>query len=91
MDEIPVDEIQGRVYRAEITVADKGNTDKTREIAESKGARLITEPRRGKDRAIRTAVESADVDSRVIPDADKAYMIIDRQYLLRLTYWEMYR
>ncbi|MCK5654147.1 MAG: glycosyltransferase family 2 protein, partial [Dehalococcoidia bacterium] len=58
IDEVPIEEIEGRGYRAEIIVVDNGSTDKTREIAEAKGARVITEPNRGKGRAMRTAFEA---------------------------------
>ncbi|HUU63237.1 MAG TPA: glycosyltransferase family 2 protein [Dehalococcoidia bacterium] len=70
IDEVPMEEIQGKGYRAKVIVFDNGSTDKTREIAESKGARVITEPLRGKGRAIRTAFESVGGDYIFILDAD---------------------
>lgn len=73
IDEVPMEEIEGRGYRAEIIVVDNGSTDKTREIAESKGAWVITEPNRGKGRAIRTAFESVSSDFVFMIDADFTY------------------
>jgi len=73
IDEVPIEEIEGRGYRAEIIVVDNGSTDKTREIAEAKGARVITEPSRGKGRAIRTAFESVSGDFVFMIDADFTY------------------
>ena len=73
IDEVPIEEMEGRGYRAEIIVVDNGSTDKTREIAEAKGARVITEPSRGKGRAIRTAFESVSGDFVFMIDADFTY------------------
>ena len=57
IDEVPIEGLERKGYRVEVIVVDNGSTDKTREIAEAKGVRVITEPRRGKGRAIRTAFE----------------------------------
>lgn len=73
IDEVPIEEMEGRGYRAEVIVVDNGSTDKTREIAEAKGARVITEPSRGKGRAIRTAFESVSGDFVFMIDADFTY------------------
>ena len=73
IDEVPIEDMEGRGYRAEIIVVDNGSTDKTREIAEAKGARVITEPSRGKGRAIRTAFESVSGDFVFMIDADFTY------------------
>ena len=73
IDEVPMEEIERKGYRAEVIVVDNGSTDKTREIAEAKGARVITEPRRGKGRAIRTAFESVGGDYVFMLDADFTY------------------
>jgi len=70
---VPVEDIEGRGYRAEIIVVDNGSTDKTREVAEAKGARVVAEPNRGKGRAIRTAFESVSGDFVFMLDADFTY------------------
>jgi len=73
IDEVPVEELEGKGYRAEIIVVDNGSTDKTREIAESKGARIISERAIGKGRAMRTAFASVSGDFIFMIDADFTY------------------
>lgn len=73
IDEVPMEEIEGKGYRAEIIVVDNGSADRTREIAEAKGARIVTEPRRGKGRAVRTAFKSVSGDFVFMIDADFTY------------------
>ncbi len=57
----------------EILVVDTKSIDKTREIALSKGAKIIDEPRRGYGRAYKTGFEEADGDVIVTLDADCTY------------------
>jgi dolichol-phosphate mannosyltransferase len=73
IDEVPVEDIEGRGYRVEIVVVDNNSTDRTKEIAEEKGAKVITESIRGKGRAIRTAFESVSGDFIFMLDADFTY------------------
>ena len=73
IDEVPVEDIEGKGYRAEIVVVDNNSTDRTKEIAEERGARVITEPIKGKGRAIRTAFESVTGDFIFMLDADFTY------------------
>ena len=73
IDEVPVEDIEGRGYRVEIIVVDNNSTDRTKEIAEEKGAKVITESIRGKGRAIRTAFESVSGDFIFMLDADFTY------------------
>ena len=73
IDEIPKAEMEGRGYRVEVWVVDNGSTDGTRMVAEEKGAKIVTEPRRGKGRAIRAAFESVTDDFIFILDADYTY------------------
>ncbi len=70
MDEIN-DALSGRDY--EVLIVDTESTDKTREIARSKGARVVEEPRRGYGRAYKTGFEEADGDIIVTLDADCTY------------------
>ena len=69
IDEIPT--LEG--YQVEILVVDNGSTDNTAEIAWEKGAVVITELRRGKGRAIRTAFEQVNADFVFMIDADYTY------------------
>lgn len=57
----------------EILVVDTDSKDKTREIAASKGARVIDEPRRGYGRAYKTGFERAAGDIIATLDADMTY------------------
>jgi len=73
IDEIPKKDMEERGYRVEILVIDNGSTDRTREIAETKGAKIIVEPIKGKGRAVRTAFESVSGDFIFMLDADYTY------------------
>lgn len=73
IDEIPRREIEDRGYRVQVVVVDNNSTDRTREIAEQKGAAIIVEPRRGKGMAVRAAFESVDGDFMFMLDADYTY------------------
>ena len=54
----------------EIVVVDGGSTDGTRAAAESAGAHVVLEPRRGYGRACLTGVESSDAEIVVFLDGD---------------------
>ncbi len=73
IDEIPRENIERRGYQVEILVVDHDSTDKTREIAAEKGAKVIVELARGKGRAIRTAFKAASGDFIFMLDADYTY------------------
>ena len=57
----------------EIMIVDGSSTDRTREIALEKGARVHLEPRKGYGRAYRTGFEVAKGDIIVTMDADCTY------------------
>ena len=67
LDKIPKDE------NYEVLIIDSDSTDKTVEIAESRGARVINEKRRGYGRAYKTGFENAQGDIIVTLDADDTY------------------
>jgi len=73
IDEIPKKDMEERGYRVEILIVDNGSTDRTREIAETKGAKIIVESAKGKGRAVRTAFESVRGDFIFMLDADYTY------------------
>lgn len=62
-----------RGWRLEILVVDGASTDRTREEAEARGARVIVEPRRGYGRAYKTGFAQAKGDVVVTGDADGTY------------------
>ena len=57
----------------EILVVDGDSTDRTRDIAQQKGARVLVEKRRGYGRAYKTAFAAATGDVLVTGDADGTY------------------
>ena len=73
IDEIPTQELTQKGYDVKVVVADGNSTDKTRQIAEAKGAEIIIEPRKGKGRAMRTAFEQTKADFIFMIDADYTY------------------
>jgi dolichol-phosphate mannosyltransferase len=73
IDEIPVEELEAKGYQTEIIVVDNGSTDKTAEIAAAQGAKVISEPNRGKGRAIRTGFGTVNGDFVFMLDADFTY------------------
>ena len=73
IEEIPRAEMESRGYSVEIVVVDNNSTDRTKQFAEEKGARVIHEPVMGKGKAITTAFKSVDADCVFILDADYTY------------------
>jgi Glycosyl transferase family 2 len=65
----------------EVIVVDNGSTDGSAEVAAAAGARVISEPRRGYGRALRTGFDRTDADVVVMADADGTY---DLSKLLQL-------
>ncbi len=61
----------------EVIVVDTNSKDRTREIASSKGAVVIDEPRRGYGRAYKTGFEKAAGDVIATLDADLTYPASD--------------
>ncbi|MFH1101967.1 MAG: glycosyltransferase family 2 protein [Methanobacteriota archaeon] len=73
-----IDSIQRTVFTQkgwdlEILIIDGNSKDKTREIAQQKGARVIIEKRRGYGRAYKTGMQDATGDIIVTGDADATY------------------
>lgn len=73
IDEIPRQALESEGYHVDVVVVDGNSSDRTREIAQEKGARVITESRKGKGRAVRTALEVAKADFIFVLDADYTY------------------
>jgi len=71
-----IDDIRGSIPPSmdfEIIVVDTDSKDRTCEIASSKGARVIEEPRRGYGRAYKTGFENAKGEFIATLDADRTY------------------
>jgi len=73
IDEIPRQALEREGYQVDILVVDGNSSDRTRQIAQEKGARVTVEPRQGKGRAVRTALGSVKADFIFILDADYTY------------------
>ena len=89
IDEIPSQAMEEAGYEVEVMVIDGGSTDRTGQIAEERGARVVVEPRRGKGRAMRTALDIPQADFIFMLDGDYTYppsYIAQMLELLRGTY-----
>jgi glycosyltransferase involved in cell wall biosynthesis len=73
IDEIPVRDLVEKGYEVKVLVVDGNSQDRTRQIAEAKGAEVIIESRKGKGRAMRTAFGLVDADFVFMLDADYTY------------------
>jgi glycosyltransferase involved in cell wall biosynthesis len=73
IDEIPVQKLSNLGYSTEIIVVDGNSWDNTVEVAKSRGARVIVEPRRGYGRAYKTGFQAAKGDYLATLDADGTY------------------
>lgn len=71
----PRERLQDAGYRLDILVVDNNSSDGTAEIARALGARVITERRQGKGRAVRTGFYNLedDTDYIVMLDGDNTY------------------
>ena len=89
IDEIPRQVLEQAGYEVEVMVVDCNSTDGTKQIAEEKGARVIIEPRPGKGRAMRTALEATEAEFIFMLDGDYTYppcYIVEMLELLCDTY-----
>jgi len=73
IDEIPRQDLEQAGYAVQVLVVDGNSTDRTRQIAEQKGASVIVEPRKGKGVAVTTALSSVEADFIFMLDADYTY------------------
>lgn len=75
LDSIPHQILHKHGFEYNIIVIDNNSSDKTREIAESKGAQVIFEHAKGKGNAIRRAFNAIDSDTHyvVMLDGDNTY------------------
>jgi dolichol-phosphate hexosyltransferase len=83
MDSIPHHALNKHGFEARVIVIDNNSSDRTREVAESKGAHVIFEPAKGKGNAMRRAFDCIGIDTTyvVMLDGDNTY---DAREMLRL-------
>ena len=89
IDEIPRQALEQAGYQVEVMVIDGGSTDGTIRIAEEKGVRVVVEPRRGKGRGMRTALDMTQAEFMFMLDGDYTYppsYIVEMLELLCDTY-----
>ncbi len=72
----------GRLPETEVIVVDNGSWDRTAQVASSKGARVVTEPKKGYGIATLTGLSHATGDVVVTMDADGAHWPGDLPRLL---------
>ncbi len=73
IDAIPAQAFQQEGWTLEIIIIDGNSTDRTRDIATQKGAKVIIEPHKGYGRAYKTGFTHATGDIIVTGDADATY------------------
>jgi glycosyltransferase involved in cell wall biosynthesis len=73
IDEIPREALEGAGYKVRLLVVDGNSTDRTRQIAQEKGASVVIERQRGKGVAVTRALASAQADFIFMLDADYTY------------------
>ena len=73
IDEIPRQALIEQGYRVDVVVVDNNSSDCTGLIARKKGVQVIFEPRRGKGRAMRKALNAVKADYVFMLDADYTY------------------
>ncbi len=80
---VPYHTLESYGFECEVIVIDNNSSDRTREIAEQSGARVISEPAKGKGNAMRTAFDciGSDTSYVVMLDGDNTY---DAKEMLRL-------
>ena len=84
IDDIPRKQMEKRGCQVQVVVVDNNCTDRTRQVAESRNARVITENRPGKGRAVRTALELCRADYYFLLDADYTYSPVYIQDMLKI-------
>ena len=65
--------IESRNLSGEILIVDNGSTNQSAEIAETRGARVVREERKGYGRALRTGLEKAKGKVIIFADCDSTY------------------
>lgn len=77
-----VGDMKAALPGAEIIVFDNGSSDRTAELAQASGARVIASPRRGKGNVIRHMANFVQADVYVLVDGDDTYPAADAPRLI---------
>ncbi len=81
LDDIPHHTLKKHGFEAKVIVIDNNSSDRTREIAVSKGAHVIFERAKGKGNAIRKAFNCIDSDTGYVIMLDGDYTYLAREML----------
>ena len=73
LNQIKKEKFEKRKWELEVVIVDGKSKDRTREVAKSKGAKVIVEPRKGYGRAYKTGMKEVTGDIIVTGDADATY------------------
>lgn len=76
--------LENNSLNGEIIVVDNGSTDGSAEVAKSHGARVISEPRRGYGRALRTGFKAALGNVIIMGDCDTTYDFLNLEEMYQL-------
>ncbi len=75
--------LENNSLNGEIIVVDNGSTDGSAQVAKSHGARVISEPRRGYGRALRTGFEAALGNVLIMGDCDTTYDFLNLEKMYK--------
>ncbi len=76
--------LENNSLHGEVIVVDNGSTDSSLDVAKAHGARVISEPRRGYGRALRTGFEAAQGRVLIMGDCDTTYDFLNLEEMYQL-------
>jgi len=83
VDEIPIESLRKMGYGVEIMVIDNGSKDKTRYIANNRGAKVIVQPIKGYGNAYKAGFANATGNIIATGDADLTYPFCDLPIIIK--------
>jgi glycosyltransferase involved in cell wall biosynthesis len=84
LDSIPIEALNAAGYEVEKLVVDNASTDRTAEIAEAHGARVVFQPKQGYGHAYQCGFSNANGDIIASGDADMTYPFDSLPQILRV-------